>query len=1044
MTRSLALVVLFLSTFAGAQTPTGTMAGTVTDPTGAVIAGAHIQVRSKDTGLARAPVTGGQGEYSASSLPVGDYEVTAEAAGFRLLAREALVEAGSTTSVNFAMQVGDVSDTITVEGASPQIQFESNQVGGVVTRNQIESLPLNGRNFLDLAQLEPGVTPPGRITNNRMTAGVLGAPQRGGGTRVTIDGGSIMYPATIGSMVNASQEVVQEFQIATVSLDAATGLTSSGAINIVTRSGGNEFHGSAFAFYRDHNLAAYPALSRDVNNPDPFFQRRQYGYFLGGPIRRDRAFFFTSYERSDQRGAISLQPRTPDFSPLGGIFASPFQENQWTVRFDLRLHPNHNLFLRHTNDNNHAFQPLSAALASSALPSRWSQVPNWVDQSAGGLTSTLTPALVNDARFFYVFMSTPDRPAHPGECPRTCVGLGSPQINIPDAGITLGNPRNVVVLGRRYQFTDGLAWQKGNHRLRFGFEWEHITLGASGYINIPASLTLYSPNQVRIFNSSQPAASRIPLPLSSLTVGDILQLPLLSFVTDVGDPRSPTPGFRKFRAWDMVRLYAADSSRVRPDLTVNYGLSWVYEPHNLNYDLTKPLLLVPLVGQRGLAPATDSRHNFAPSVGAAWSPGISGKTVVRAGAGLYYDALFGNSVDIGNERVALGPRGIGLSTIAGTAIPYNGSPLDFRRQPTAFTGAQLLALIPGIRADLLSGRNPYNRDFSVVNIEADKAQTSAGLTDPFYVRAYGIHFNAGLQRQLARDLVIGADFVVRHFVHLPIFGIDYNRYNSASGPVIPKCVGAQAGDVRAICSNGPILFDNSTGLARYTGLLVRIDKRFSRHIQFLGSYALATNVGSNGTALGFNLDNWFENVGSLPTDQRHTLNLSGIFELPQRFQLSLSTAYYSMAPFSAFVSGIDFNGDGTQGDLLPGTRINQFGRTLNRDDLRRLVGQYNQTYASKRTPSGQTAPALSLPARFAFGDSTFTQNLRLGRTFVIRERARLSVFGEVFNLPNTANLTGYSGNLLSPSSFGQPSGRADQVFGSGGPRAFQLGGRVSF
>src|SRR5439155_18000377 len=181
MTRSLALVVLFLSTFAGAQTPTGTMAGTVTDPTGAVIAGAHIQVRSKDTGLARAPVTGGQGEYSASSLPVGDYEVTAEAAGFRLLAREALVEAGSTTSVNFAMQVGDVSDTITVEGASPQIQFESNQVGGVVTRNQIESLPLNGRNFLDLAQLEPGVTPPGRITNNRMTAGVLGPPNRGAG-----------------------------------------------------------------------------------------------------------------------------------------------------------------------------------------------------------------------------------------------------------------------------------------------------------------------------------------------------------------------------------------------------------------------------------------------------------------------------------------------------------------------------------------------------------------------------------------------------------------------------------------------------------------------------------------------------------------------------------------------------------------------------------------------------------------------------------------------------------------------------------------------
>ena len=154
----------------------------------------------------------------------------------------------------------------------------------------------------------------------------------------------------------------------------------------------------------------------------------------------------------------------------------------------------------------------------------------------------------------------------------------------------------------------------------------------------------------------------------------------------------------------------------------------------------------------------------------------------------------------------------------------------------------------------------------------------------------------------------------RHFVHLPIFGIDYNRYNSASGPVVPKCVGAQSSDMHAICSSGAITFDNSTGLARYTGLLVRVDKRFSRHIQFLASYALASNVGSNGTGLGFNLDNWFENVGPLSKDQRHTLNLSGLFELPWRFQLSFSTAYYSTAPFSPNVAGIDFNGDGTRGE----------------------------------------------------------------------------------------------------------------------------------
>ena len=711
------------------------------------------------------------------------------------------------------------------------------------------------------------------------------------------------------------------------------------------------------------------------------------------------------------------------------------------MRFDLRLHPNHNLFLRQTHDNNHAFLPLDAAIAFN-LPSHWSQVTNWVDQSAGGLTSALTPTLVNDARFFYLFLSTPDRPSQPGECPGACVGAGSPAVNITDASVSLGNPRSTTTLGRRYQFTDGLTWQKGSHRLRFGFEGEHITFGAAAYSNIPAALTLYSPNQVRIFNSSQPADSQIPLPGSFRAMEDILQLPLLSFTTGIGDPRSPQPGFRKFRAWDMVRLYAADTWRVTPRLTVNYGLSWVYEPHNLNYDLTKPPLLAPLVGQGGLAPATDGRRNFAPSAGLAWSPGHATKTVVRAGAGLYYDALFGNSTDIDSERVALDPRGTGLSSIPGTSIPFNGSPLDFSSHPTAFTGAQLLALLPEIRANLLSGRDPYNRDFSVINIQTDK--TASNLTDSFYSRAYGIHFNAGGQRQLAQDLVVSADFVYRHFVHLPIFGIDYNRYNSANGPLIPKCVEAQSSDMHAICSSGAITFDNSTGLARYTGLLVRVDKRFSRHIQFLASYALASNVGSNGTGLGFNLDNWFENVGPLSKDQRHTLNLSGLFELPWRFQLSFSTAYYSTAPFSANVAGIDFNGDGTRGDLLPGTRINQFGRGLGQDDLRRLVNQYDQTYAGKKTLGGQTAPMLTLPANFAFGHSTLTQDLRLGRTFRLAERARLALFGEVFNLLNTANLIGYSGNLLNTSSFGQPTGRADQVFGMGGPRAFQFGARVSF
>src|SRR5262249_7535983 len=162
----------------------------------------------------------------------------------------------------------------------------------------------------------------------------------------------------------------------------------------------------------------------------------------------------------------------------------------------------------------------------------------------------------------------------------------------------------------------------------------------------------------------------------------------------------------------------------------------------------------------------------------------------------------------------------------------------------------------------------------------------------------------------------------------------------------------------------------------------------------------------------FNNYNWFESNGPLPTDLRHILNLSGLVELPRRFQLSFTVSAYSRPPFSAYVSGIDFNGDGTQNDLLPGTRVNQLNRGLRKDNLPRIVQNYNQEFAGHLTASGQIAPRITLPSNYSFNDSFFTQDLRLSRSFSLsREQVRLVLFGEVFNLFNTANLIQYSGNL---------------------------------
>ena len=562
-------------------------------------------------------------------------------------------------------------------------------------------------------------------------------------------------------------------------------------------------------------------------------------------------------------------------------------------------------------------------------------------------------------------------------------------------------------------------------------------------------MNLYSPRQVRNFNATAPPAAQIPLPSSFLTLEDILLLPLKSFSTGVGSGFVSFRDFRKYRRMDLYRLYAADTWRIGPRLTVNYGLAWSYEPNSLNTDLTKPKLLTAILGPDGLNASVAQKGNFSPTVGFAWAATRDGKTVIRGGSGRYFDPVSHNSGNIANERLALSPAGTGRKNVPGSSIFYQGRPVDFPQRPTSFTAADLLTILPGIRAELLRQLNPDNRDFTFRNVDLDK--TGSNLSDPFYDTQYALHFSVGVQRELARDLVFSADFVRRRFLHTYFAGIDYNRFNSAQGPVIPRCSPAQRNDVTAVCSAGPITFDNTTGIAQYKGLLMRLEKRFSRRTQFLASYALGRYEGTNGPgnadlpATGFNNDNWFDSYGPLPTDLRHVLNLSGFVDLPRRFQVSFSVSAYSRPPFSVYVSGMDFNGDGTQNDLLPGTRVHQFNRGLGKDDLARLVERYNQEFAGKLTLGGQIAPRLTLPANYSFNDRFFTQDLRLSRSFSLgSERVRLVLLGEVFNLFNTANLVQYSGNIADTAAFGQPGARFSQVFGSGGPRAFQLGARISF
>ena len=1039
------LLVLIAPEAARAQGPTGTIAGIVTDSSGAVLVDARVSIVNRDTGQARAVTTSADGSYSAPSLPPGVYRVTAEATGFKRLARAASVEAGMTTTVDLPLQLGDLSEIVAVSAAQPLIRQHHYQVDGIVTREQIENLPLNGRNFLELAKLEPGVTNPVRGTNNRTFVAPLGSGlqtvPRVGFTRVTVDGASITTLNTIGAALQVSQDVVQEFQTSTVNFDLSTGATTSGAVNIVTRSGGNRHHGSIFSFYRDHHIAAYPALRRDPANPDPFFQRHQFGGFAGGPVRRDRLFFFGSYERHDQRGVASIQPATAAFASLGGIFSTPYRGNLVSGRVDARLSANHTGFVRYTHDGNRGFAPPNT---SPILPSGWSRSTNQVDQTLVALTSILSPALVNDARVSYFFLDAPGTPADAEDCPR-CFGLGVPRITMQDGSLILGKSGVGGASGHRYQVSDGLTWQRSRHRIRFGIDWEHTINASSMLDNDPAQITAWAPSQV-----TNPA---IALPASFTEITDVLQLPLRSFSMGVGPATVPQRDFRPFRLTDLYRLYAADTWRLGPRVTINGGLSWLLEPNALNDDLTKPALLAPILGADRLGPPRVAHANLSPALGIAWTATRDAKTVVRLGAGRYFDpAASANAANLVAERRALLPAGTTRIVVPGSSLTYEGRVLDFP-QPTSFRVSQLLAILPQLQAQLLPSLDPGNRDFSVRNINLAKSGTN--LSDPSLTTPSAVHLGIGVQRELPDGLVVSADLVWRRFIHTFINGIDYNRFNSAAGPVLRRCSDRETGDATAVCSAGSFYFDTTIGRARYAGLLLRAEKRFSGRAQVLVSYALASYVGSNGTGVataempggrvfGFNNDNWFENDGPLPTDERHVLNMSGFANLPWQLQVGFSVAAYSRPPFSAFVAGFDFNGDGTTNDLLPGTRVNQFGRGLDKADLARLVARYNETVANKPLCCGQRVPrALVLPADYAFDDAFFSQDVRLTRTFPIGS-GRLALSAEVFNLFNTRNLAGYSGNLANADVFGQPTSRVDQVFGSGGPRAFQFAARLTF
>ncbi|MBC7911299.1 MAG: carboxypeptidase regulatory-like domain-containing protein, partial [Pyrinomonadaceae bacterium] len=334
----LALCCAFLALSVQAQqSATANLSGRVMDQNGAMIPGAQVSVTHQETGAERVTVTNHEGVYAVTNLPPGEYDVRVQAKGFdtKISQSPITLQVGQSVTLDVSLSIG-VREVIDLVGTVPLVDTLKSKVDSVIDKRQIENLPLNGRNFLELALLAPGNSPaPNFDPTKTNTVLISSAGQLGRGGNVTIDGADNNDDVVGGTLQNVSQDAVQEFQIATNRFSAELGRSASSVINVVTKSGTNEFHGSASFFERDSSLQALPATFDRTGANELPFDRQQYSIALGGPIMKDRLFWFGSFEYRNQDGAVLVGTRDVAARIIRRGFAvAPLNDLLGTARLD--------------------------------------------------------------------------------------------------------------------------------------------------------------------------------------------------------------------------------------------------------------------------------------------------------------------------------------------------------------------------------------------------------------------------------------------------------------------------------------------------------------------------------------------------------------------------------------------------------------------------------------------------------------------------------------------------------------------------------------
>jgi len=767
------LVLLGWGGVAAAQTFRGTILGTVTDSSGLAVVGAGVKVKNLGTGLERIVSTTEDGGYSVPELPIGSYSVTVEKQGFKAgLVTGIQVEVSSERRVDVALQPGEVAQIVEVQGDTlPQVESTTDTLGGIIESKVVTNLPVNGRDYQKLIFLVPGVTgSPDQITDSPGSFGTFSVNgARGRSNNFLLDGtdmndgyrndpaineaGVFGTPATILPL-----EAIAELHVES-NFEAEYGRSAGGVINIVTKSGGNELHGSGFEFLRN-TVADARNYFNDVGTPKGIFQNNQFGGALGGPIRKDRTFFFMDYEGLREKGlqsSASCVPTANDiafYAPTSGDvtsinpvisallaagkgwptptgtgsclgnptdgaavqsnteLATPFTNrvDSAIIKIDHQLNKDNLLTGRYYfGDSDQSF-PL-ALVGGGSLPNYNTLTPTRVQLVSISYVTTVSPSVITEARVgwnrFAEGFFAQDKAFDPSTIGlitgATGVDLGLPRIEtsgFAQLGSSSSDPRHRI--DANWHYIQGVSWKAGRHDIKFGYEFRRSTVSQIFDVNYRGTLEF----------------DNLPDFLAGTVDGGGIQ----------SSPAGSSTNRNTFQ--NSHAIYLQDNYHVRKNVTLNLGVRYDYfgliqEKHG-NFTNVNPADGTPVIVGQGRLYQPDYR-NVSPRVSLAWDLTGHGKTVVRAGYGVFYDAY--------SQDQFLGH--LPFNSLFDPGVAYSG----FGPNPVFF-GSPVGQLVQGSAA--FFGGSPIGDAFGV---------------DQHLRTPYMQNFNLNLQQELTKHMVVQVGYV---------------------------------------------------------------------------------------------------------------------------------------------------------------------------------------------------------------------------------------------------------------------------------------------